>query len=97
MLSLTDFFDPIELLTSEEKYSLNDELRRQVRALVLNKFWEFFLVKISEQLDEHMLEEVLNTVNSEQKYIILEKYISDLDQQILKCLEEFKKEVSKGG
>lgn len=92
MISVLNNFDPLELLDASQTQYLDENSKRKISSIVLSKFWDYLIINLSEDLDENQLEGVLDTVTKEQRYMVLKKIVSSLDQKIAKCLEEFKKD-----
>lgn len=90
MIPVLSTFDPLVLLGKNDISRLNENERRRIQRIIENKFLDYLVIKLSEELDRDQLEEVLDMVNSEQRLKVLKKYIPSLDQKISENLEEFK-------
>ena len=90
MSTPSNSFDPITLLSDSDRLQLSQKNIEQLRNNLNLKIWDYLTVKLSQDLTEQQLAEVLNSVGLQQRASILRKYILDFDQKVNRFLEEFK-------
>lgn len=88
-------FDPISLLDDSDKELFSEKSLNKLRNDLSYKLWDYLTIKLSPDLTEEQLKEVLSVVGYQQRANAIKKYIANFDEKVDKFIEEFKEEFRK--
>lgn len=95
MVTTGSNFDPITLIDDSDKELFSDNSLQKLRNDLMHKMWDYLTIKLSQDLTEEQLDEVLDTVGYSKRAAALKKHIPDFDEKVDKFIEEFKVDFDK--
>ncbi len=86
-------FNILDLLTKDELSQLSPAEQSELKKRLHLKLEEYLTIRLSDDLTDEQLEEVLDCLTFEKRTAVMKKYIKDLDQKIENHLENFVQQV----